>query len=122
MILNVAGPGHDTPVAWDDLQSTQQFGLVDAMFWALLAQACRKSLDAPGEDGRRRGPTSRHTFERSAYTRASLSTIGRALSIVAAGALVAAAIQWRPWLPATRSRPKAIDCAAAADDMQKRPL
>ncbi len=24
-------------------------GLVDAMFWALLAQACRKALDAPGE-------------------------------------------------------------------------
>jgi EAL domain-containing protein (putative c-di-GMP-specific phosphodiesterase class I) len=24
-------------------------GLVDAMFWALLAQACRRALDAPGE-------------------------------------------------------------------------
>jgi EAL domain-containing protein (putative c-di-GMP-specific phosphodiesterase class I) len=24
-------------------------GLVDAMFWALLAQSCRKALDAPGE-------------------------------------------------------------------------
>jgi diguanylate cyclase (GGDEF)-like protein len=27
----------------------EEAGLVDAMFWALLAQACRKSLDAPGE-------------------------------------------------------------------------
>jgi EAL domain-containing protein (putative c-di-GMP-specific phosphodiesterase class I) len=26
----------------------EEAGLVDAMFWALLAQACRKSLDAPG--------------------------------------------------------------------------
>ncbi len=27
----------------------EEAGLVDAMFWALLAQACRKALDAPGE-------------------------------------------------------------------------
>jgi diguanylate cyclase (GGDEF)-like protein len=27
----------------------EEAGLVDAMFWALLAQACRKSLDAPGQ-------------------------------------------------------------------------
>ncbi len=27
----------------------EEAGLVDALFWALLAQACRKSLDAPGE-------------------------------------------------------------------------
>lgn len=27
----------------------EEAGLVDAMFWALLAQACRKSLEAPGE-------------------------------------------------------------------------
>jgi diguanylate cyclase (GGDEF)-like protein len=35
-------PSHFIPVAEDA-------GLVDAMFWALLAQACRKALDAPGE-------------------------------------------------------------------------
>ncbi|MEZ5995153.1 MAG: EAL domain-containing protein [Hyphomonadaceae bacterium] len=27
----------------------EEAGLVDAMFWTLLAQACRKALDAPGE-------------------------------------------------------------------------
>ncbi|WP_237109623.1 SDR family NAD(P)-dependent oxidoreductase [Nonomuraea sp. MG754425] len=32
VIVNVAGPGHDTPVAWDDLQSTRQYDLVHAMF------------------------------------------------------------------------------------------
>jgi diguanylate cyclase (GGDEF)-like protein len=35
-------PVHFIPVA-------EEAGLVDAMFWALLAQACRKALDAPGE-------------------------------------------------------------------------
>ncbi|GAA3778187.1 hypothetical protein GCM10022225_77590 [Plantactinospora mayteni] len=32
VIVNVAGPGHDTPVAWDDLQSARQYDLVNAMF------------------------------------------------------------------------------------------
>ncbi|WP_329096423.1 SDR family NAD(P)-dependent oxidoreductase [Actinomadura citrea] len=32
VIVNVAGPGHDMPVAWDDLQSTRQYDLVRAMF------------------------------------------------------------------------------------------
>jgi hypothetical protein len=32
VIVNVAGPGHDTPVAWDDLQSARQYDLVRAMF------------------------------------------------------------------------------------------
>lgn len=32
VIVNVAGPGHDAPVAWDDLQSTRQYDLVRAMF------------------------------------------------------------------------------------------
>jgi diguanylate cyclase (GGDEF)-like protein len=35
-------PAHFIPVA-------EEAGLVDAMFWALLAQACRKALEAPGE-------------------------------------------------------------------------
>lgn len=48
------------------------------------------SLDAPQEDGRRRGPTERHTFQHSAYTRAALSDMGRALPILAIGAAVAA--------------------------------
>jgi len=51
------------------------------------------AFDAPGEDGRRRGPTSRHTFEHSAYTRAVQSPLGRALPLVAAGAIVTAAIR-----------------------------
>ncbi len=32
VIVNVAGPGHDTPVTWDDLQSARHYDLVDAMF------------------------------------------------------------------------------------------
>jgi NAD(P)-dependent dehydrogenase (short-subunit alcohol dehydrogenase family) len=32
VIVNVAGPGHDTPVSWDDLQSARQYDLVQAMF------------------------------------------------------------------------------------------
>ncbi|MFC4117020.1 SDR family NAD(P)-dependent oxidoreductase [Nonomuraea zeae] len=32
VIVNVAGPGHDTPIAWDDLQSARQYDLVNAMF------------------------------------------------------------------------------------------
>ncbi|MEU7988654.1 SDR family NAD(P)-dependent oxidoreductase [Streptosporangium canum] len=32
VIVNVAGPGHDTPVAWDDLQSSRHYDLVHAMF------------------------------------------------------------------------------------------
>ncbi|WP_326822909.1 SDR family NAD(P)-dependent oxidoreductase [Streptosporangium sp. NBC_01756] len=32
VIVNVAGPGHDTPVAWNDLQSIRQYDLVHAMF------------------------------------------------------------------------------------------
>jgi diguanylate cyclase (GGDEF)-like protein len=35
-------PTHFIPVA-------EEAGLVDAMFWALLAQACSKALDAPGD-------------------------------------------------------------------------
>jgi NAD(P)-dependent dehydrogenase (short-subunit alcohol dehydrogenase family) len=32
VIVNVAGPGHDTPVVWDDLQSTRRYDGVGAMF------------------------------------------------------------------------------------------
>lgn len=51
------------------------------------------SLDVPQEDGHRRGPTHRHTFEHSAYTRAALSNVGRVLPLIAAGAIVAATIR-----------------------------
>ncbi|MEV0681996.1 SDR family NAD(P)-dependent oxidoreductase [Actinosynnema sp. NPDC050436] len=34
VIVNVAGPGHDTPVAWDDLQSARDYDGVRAMFLA----------------------------------------------------------------------------------------
>lgn len=39
--------GMISPVAF--IPVAEEAGLVDAMFWALLAQACRKALDAPGE-------------------------------------------------------------------------
>ncbi|CCH31391.1 SDR family NAD(P)-dependent oxidoreductase [Actinosynnema sp. NPDC047251] len=32
VIVNVAGPGHDTPVTWDDLQSARDYDGVRAMF------------------------------------------------------------------------------------------
>lgn len=51
----------------------------------------RDSLDRPIEDGRRRGPTGRHEMRRSAYTRAALSDVGRALPVIAIGALAAVA-------------------------------
>jgi short-subunit dehydrogenase len=51
------------------------------------------SLYEPQIDGRRRGPTSRLTLQRSAYTRAALSDVGRALPALAAGALLVAALQ-----------------------------
>jgi diguanylate cyclase (GGDEF)-like protein len=41
-IRGMISPTHFIPVA-------EEAGLVDAMFWALLAQACRKALDAPGQ-------------------------------------------------------------------------
>ena len=51
------------------------------------------SLYEPQRDGRRRGPTKRMTLERSAYTRAALSDVGRALPVLAAGAILYAG--WR---------------------------
>jgi diguanylate cyclase (GGDEF)-like protein len=39
--------GMTSPV--DFIPVAEDAGLVDAMFWALLAQACRKALNAPGE-------------------------------------------------------------------------
>jgi short-subunit dehydrogenase len=47
------------------------------------------ALDAPQRDGQRRGPTSRFTMRRSAYTRRATSRAGRALPFLAAGALAA---------------------------------
>lgn len=32
VIINVAGPGHDTPIAWEDLQSVRRYDGVYAMF------------------------------------------------------------------------------------------
>jgi NAD(P)-dependent dehydrogenase (short-subunit alcohol dehydrogenase family) len=32
VIVNMAGPGHDTPIDWDDLQSTKHYDGVNAMF------------------------------------------------------------------------------------------
>jgi short-subunit dehydrogenase len=50
------------------------------------------ALDAPQRDGRRRGPTQRHTMNRSAYTRFATSRIGRALPLLAVGTLAAAGL------------------------------
>ena len=47
------------------------------------------ALDRPRRDGTRRGPTKRHTMKRSAYTRIVTSRAGRALPLLAAGALIA---------------------------------
>ena len=47
------------------------------------------ALDRPRRDGRRRGPTERHTMRRSAYTRISSSRFAQAWPLLAAGALAA---------------------------------
>jgi len=54
----------------------------------------RDSLDRPsGEDyGRRRGRYPGHVRKSSAYTRAALSDVGRALPFIAIGAMVAAGV------------------------------
>jgi short-subunit dehydrogenase len=51
------------------------------------------SLHRPQRDGRRRGGSERITLPRSAYTRAALSDVGRALPMLAFGAIVAATIR-----------------------------
>ena len=50
------------------------------------------SFDAPRHDGERRGPTHRYTMNHSAYTRFATSRIGRALPLLAVGALAAAGL------------------------------
>jgi short-subunit dehydrogenase len=51
------------------------------------------SLEAPQQDGRKHGRTTRHVMRTSAYTRATLSDVGRALPVLAIGALVAATVR-----------------------------
>jgi short-subunit dehydrogenase len=53
------------------------------------------ALYEPQRDGSRRGPTERLTLNRSAYTRAALSDVGRAIPAIAAGALLMAALRRR---------------------------
>jgi NAD(P)-dependent dehydrogenase (short-subunit alcohol dehydrogenase family) len=50
------------------------------------------SLHQPQRDGRRYGSTERHQMRSSAYTRAAMSDVGRALPMLALGAFVAASI------------------------------
>jgi short-subunit dehydrogenase len=50
------------------------------------------SFDAPRHDGARRGPTHHSTMKRSAYTRFAMSRFGRALPLIAVGALAAAGL------------------------------
>jgi short-subunit dehydrogenase len=51
------------------------------------------ALYEPQRDGRRRGPSRRVTFKRSAYTRAALSDVGRVVPAIAAGALLVATLR-----------------------------
>src|SRR4051812_13249849 len=66
---------------WDDMQRDEPPTSAD-------------SLDGPsGEDyGRRRGRQPGHVMKSSAYTRAALSDVGRALPFIAVGALVVAGV------------------------------
>jgi len=50
------------------------------------------ALDAPQQDGERRGPTERYTLRRSAYTRFATSRAARVLPFLAVGALAAAGL------------------------------
>jgi NAD(P)-dependent dehydrogenase (short-subunit alcohol dehydrogenase family) len=52
----------------------------------------RDALHGPGEAGRERGKYGGHVMESSAYTRAMLSDLGRALPLLALGAAVAAGV------------------------------
>ncbi len=53
------------------------------------------ALYEPQRDGRRRGPTERATLNRSAYTRAALSDVGRVIPAIAIGALLVATLRKR---------------------------
>jgi short-subunit dehydrogenase len=53
------------------------------------------ALYEPQQGGRRRGPTGRITLKRSAYTRAALSDMGRAIPAIAAGAILVAGLRAR---------------------------
>ncbi len=60
------------------------------------------SFDRSQHEGQRRGPTTRHTMNRSAYTRFATSRAGRALPLLAASALAAGLAFGFPPLPFTR--------------------
>jgi short-subunit dehydrogenase len=66
----------------------------------------KDALDIPQGDGQRRGPTTRATLRRSAYTRAALSDTARALPLVAAGALAAGVFFGLPWFGVPRQEKK----------------
>lgn len=53
------------------------------------------SLYAPKQDGRARGPYRGRVMQSSAYTRAMLSDVGRALPFIAAGVAIAAGVRAR---------------------------
>jgi NAD(P)-dependent dehydrogenase (short-subunit alcohol dehydrogenase family) len=55
----------------------------------------RDSLHAPGEGGRESGQYEGHVMQSSAYTRAMLSDMGRALPLIVLGAAVAAGVSAR---------------------------
>lgn len=69
-----------------------------AMFEQQKKDAPPRPTDAlwePQRDGRRRGPTERVTLKRSAYTRAAMSDVSRAIPAIAAGALIVAGLRRR---------------------------
>lgn len=51
------------------------------------------ALEAPQDNERRHGSTEHYVMKRSAYTRAVMSDVGRALPVIAIGALVAASVR-----------------------------
>jgi short-subunit dehydrogenase len=61
------------------------------------------ALDRPQRDGQRRGPTTRYTMRRSAYTRVTTSRAGRVLPLLAVSALAAGLAFGLPRRPVRRS-------------------
>ena len=70
-----------------------------------VARAILKCAEYPMRDVLVGGAT-RHTIKRSTYTRASLSAVGRALPILAAGALAAGVMMGLPWAAVTKKQDK----------------
>jgi hypothetical protein len=73
------------------------------------------SFEQSEHDGQRRGPTTRHTMSRSAYTRFATSRAGRALPLLAASALAAGLAFGFPPFPFTRRERREDGGGGSAD-------